>query len=53
MVIQYSPSAALDDIAGVAYVLDTFLKSQMVESEEYYHRNDPQKCVAVTPPVSV
>jgi hypothetical protein len=41
----YSHSAALDDIPGIAYVLDTFLKSQMVESEEYCHRNDPQKCV--------
>lgn len=39
----YSHSAALDDIPGIAYVLDTFLKSQMVESEEYCHRNDPQK----------
>jgi len=43
----YSHSAALDDIPGIAYALDTFLKSQMVESEEYCHRNDPQKCVAV------
>ena len=42
----YSHSAALDDIPGIAYALDTFLKSQMVESEEYCHRNDPRKCVA-------
>jgi hypothetical protein len=42
----YSHSAALDDIPGIAYALDTFLKSQMVESEEYCHRNDPKKCVA-------
>ena len=42
----YSHSAALDDIPGIAYALDTFLKSQMVESEEYCHRNDRQKCVA-------
>ena len=41
----YSHGVALDDIPGVAYVLDTFLKSQMVESEEYCHRNDPKKCV--------
>lgn len=41
----YSHSVALDDIPGIAYVLDTFLKSQMVESEEFCHRNDPQKCV--------
>lgn len=43
----YSHSAALDDIPGIAYTLDTFLKSQMVESEEYCHRNDPNKCVFV------
>jgi hypothetical protein len=43
----YSRSAALDDIPGIAYALDTFLKSQMVESEEYCHRNDPKKCVSV------
>jgi hypothetical protein len=43
----YSRSAALDDIPGIAYALETFLKSQMVESEEYCHRNDPKKCVAV------
>jgi hypothetical protein len=42
----YSHSAALDDIPGIAYALDTFLKSQMIESEEYCHRNDPRKCVA-------
>lgn len=41
----YSRRAALDDIPGIAYVLNTFLKSQMVESEEYCHRNDPQKYV--------
>ena len=42
----YSHAAALDDIPGIAYALDTFLKSHMVESEEYCHRNDPNKCVA-------
>jgi hypothetical protein len=42
----YSHAAALDDIPGIAYALDTFLKSHMVESEEYCHRNDPKKCVA-------
>ena len=41
----YSHGAALDDIPGIAYALDTFLKSHMVESEEYCHRNDPKKCV--------
>jgi hypothetical protein len=41
----YSRSAALDDIPGIAYALETFLKSQMMESEEYCHRNDPKKCV--------
>src|SRR6266852_2495804 len=47
----YSHRAALDDIPGIAYALDTFLKSQMVESEEYCHRNDPQKCVVAPFPV--
>jgi hypothetical protein len=42
----YAHAAALDDIPGIAYALDTFLKSHMVESEEYCHRNDPKKCVA-------
>ena len=45
----YSHGAALDDIPGIAYALDTFLKSQMVESEEYCHRNDPRKCVVLFP----
>jgi hypothetical protein len=42
----YSQSVALDDIPGIAFALDTFLKSFMVESEEYCHRVDPRKCVA-------
>ena len=52
----YAHAAALDDISGIAYALDTFLKSQMVEAEEYCHRNDPKKCVSpsfVVPPPSV
>lgn len=43
----YSQSVALNDIPGIAYALDTFLKSLMVESEEYCHRVDPRKCVAI------
>lgn len=43
----YSHTIALDDIPGIAYALDTFLKSLMVESEEYCHRVDPRKCVAI------
>ncbi|KAI0295131.1 hypothetical protein B0F90DRAFT_1811542 [Multifurca ochricompacta] len=39
----YSHSVALDDIPGIAYALDLFLKSLMVESEEYCHRSDPKK----------
>ena len=46
----YSHDKALDDIPGIAYALDLFLKSQMVESEEYCHRSDPKKCVIVVPP---
>lgn len=43
----YSHDVALDDIPGIAFALDAFLKSRMVESEEYCHRNDPRKCVVV------
>ncbi|KAI0319413.1 hypothetical protein OF83DRAFT_1110594 [Amylostereum chailletii] len=39
----YRPTDALDDIPGVAYALDTFLKSKMVESEDYCHSSDPTK----------
>jgi len=39
----YSHGAALDDIPGVAYAVDLFLKSHMVEAEEYCHRSDPKK----------
>jgi hypothetical protein len=42
----YSHTSALDDIPGIAYALDLFLKSLMVESEEYCHTSDPKKCVA-------
>lgn len=42
----YSHASALDDIPGVAYALDLFLKSLMVESEEHCHTSDPKKCVA-------
>ena len=46
----YAHAAALDDVPGIAYALDTFLKSQMVEAEEYCHRNDPKKCVCPPSP---
>ncbi|KAH9019529.1 hypothetical protein EDB84DRAFT_1516889 [Lactarius hengduanensis] len=39
----YTHASALDDIPGVAYGLDLFLKSLMVESEEYCHTSDPKK----------
>ncbi|KAH9976889.1 hypothetical protein BGW80DRAFT_1436138 [Lactifluus volemus] len=39
----YSHDTALDDIPGISYALDLFLKSLMVESEEYCHRSDPKK----------
>jgi hypothetical protein len=44
----YLHDTALDDISGIAYALDMFLKSLMVESEEYCHRSDPKKCVSST-----
>ncbi|KAH9954696.1 hypothetical protein BC827DRAFT_1241298 [Russula dissimulans] len=39
----YTRGKALDDLPGIAYALDLFLKSLMVESEEYCHRSDPKK----------
>lgn len=39
----YSQASALDDIPGIAYALDLFLKSLMVESEEHCHTSDPKK----------
>ncbi|THH15435.1 hypothetical protein EW146_g5037 [Bondarzewia mesenterica] len=39
----YTHTKALDDIPGVAYALDLFLKSKMVESEDFCHANDPKK----------
>ena len=42
----YSHASALDDIPGIAYALNLFLKSLMVESEEHCHKSDPKKCVA-------
>ena len=44
----YSHDVALNDIPGIAFALDAFLNSRMVESEEYCHRNDPRKCVRLT-----
>ena len=41
----YKAKEALDDIPGVAYALETFLQSRMVECKEYYHESDPKKCV--------
>ncbi|KAH9054765.1 hypothetical protein EDB87DRAFT_1767585, partial [Lactarius vividus] len=39
----YTHASALDDIPGVAYGVDLFLKSHMVEAEEYCHTSDPKK----------
>ncbi|KAI9507300.1 hypothetical protein F5148DRAFT_1206084 [Russula earlei] len=39
----YTHDTALDDMPGIAYALDLFLKSLMVESEEYCNRSDPRK----------
>lgn len=41
----YDPNDALDDIPGIAHTLDLFLASQMVESEEYCSKNDPNRYV--------
>lgn len=39
----YDATNALDDIPGVAFALDEFLQSRMVESEDYCHEMDPKK----------
>lgn len=44
----YTPDEALGDIPGVAYALERFLSSHMLESEEYCHKMDEPKCV-ITP----
>ncbi|KAJ8085866.1 hypothetical protein PM082_004685 [Marasmius tenuissimus] len=38
----YKPSECLEDIPGMAYALELFLASHMVESEEYCAKNDPK-----------
>ncbi|KAL0575364.1 hypothetical protein V5O48_006615 [Marasmius crinis-equi] len=38
----YKPSECLEDIPGMAYALELFLASHMVESEEYCSKNDPK-----------
>ena len=44
----YNSSDALDDIPGLHWALHEFLHSRMIESEEYCHRVDPNKCVLTT-----
>ncbi|KAF8623319.1 hypothetical protein AX17_007460 [Amanita inopinata Kibby_2008] len=39
----YTPDDALLDLPGVHYALEVFLNSQMIESEEYCHKNDVKK----------
>lgn len=41
----YTQDRALEDFPGVKYALDLFLAGHMVESEEFCHESDPQKCV--------
>lgn len=43
----YDPSKALDDIPGLHWALHEFTHSRMLEAEEYCHRVDPNKYVAV------
>jgi hypothetical protein len=39
----YSPANAICDISCVAYALELFLASHMLESEDYLHIGDPKK----------
>jgi hypothetical protein len=45
--VPYTPQEALDDIPGVSHALELFLASHMVESEEYCHKMDENKCVLI------
>lgn len=45
---SYDSRDALDDIPGIHWALHEFLHSRMLESEEYCHRVDPNKCAATT-----
>ena len=40
---RYIPENALDDIPGIRHVVDLFLASHMLESEEYCQKMDPFK----------
>lgn len=44
----YDPNDALNDIPGIHWALHEFLHSRMLESEEYFDRIDPNKCVVRT-----
>ena len=44
----YKEKEALDDIPGVAYALETFLQSRMVECEDYCHESDPKKYASLS-----
>jgi hypothetical protein len=39
----YVEKDALDDLPGISYALELFLASQMLESEEYCDKTDPEK----------
>lgn len=43
--VPYNSKKALKDLDGIAYALQLFLASQMLEAEEYCNKSDPKKCV--------
>lgn len=45
----YSMAHSMVDLPCAAYALELFLASHMLESEEYMHKGDPQKCVNFKP----
>ena len=45
----YSMAHSMVDVPCAAYALELFLASHMLESEEYIHKGDPQKCVYFNP----
>lgn len=40
---KYKPAEALEDLPAMAYAIQLFLESHMVEAEQFCHTNDEKK----------
>jgi hypothetical protein len=40
---KYKPAEALEDLPAMAYAIQLFLESHMVEAEDFCHANDEKK----------